>query len=89
MGQKKIGAYLDSGSLGLFVQQIVEIVEGAVAVAIHDTDGHLVYAGPNEGDSKRCTINPLIRARIPGPGFCEQFDDQNSGLCLLSGLWRA
>ncbi len=57
MGQKKIGAYLDSGSLGLFVQQIVEIVEGAVAVAIHDTDGKLVYAGPNEGDSKRCTIN--------------------------------
>ncbi len=57
MGQKKIGAYLDSGSLGLFVQQIVEIVEGAVAVAIHDTDGNLVYVGPNEGDSKRCTIN--------------------------------
>jgi len=77
MGQKKIGAYLDSGSLGLFVQQIVEILEGAVAVAIHDTDGHLVWASPNEGDSKRCTVNPFVRARIPGAGFCEQLDDQN------------
>ncbi len=77
MGQKKIGAYLDSGSLGLFVQQIVEILEGAVAVAIHDTDGNLAWAGPNEGDSKRCTANPFVRARIPGPGFCEQLDDRN------------
>lgn len=77
MGQKEIGAYLDSGALGLFVQQIVEILEGAVAVAIHNADGHLVWAGPNEGDKKRCTLNPFVRARTPGPGFCEKLDDQN------------
>ena len=77
MGQTKIGAYLDSGSLGLFAQQIVEILEGAVAVAIHDPDGQLVWAGPNEGDNQRFTVNPFARARVPGAGFCEQLDNQN------------
>ncbi len=77
MGQKKIGAYLDPGSLGVFVQQIVDTLEGAVAVAVHDTDGHVVWAGPDEGVSKRFNVNPFIRERAPGPGFCEQLADQN------------
>ena len=77
MGQNKIGAFLDSGSLGLFAQQIVEILEGAHAVAIHAADGQLVWAGPNDGDAERCTLNPFARARVPGPGFCEQLDGQN------------
>jgi diguanylate cyclase (GGDEF)-like protein len=77
MQQKKIGAYLESGSLGLFAQQILDIVQGAFAVAIHDTDGLLVWAGPNEGDGERCSVNPAGKARGPGPGFCEKLDDQN------------
>ena len=77
MQQKNIGAYLESGSLGLFAQQIVDIVQGAFAVAIHDTDGLLVWAGPNEGDAERCSVNPAGRERAPGPGFCEKLDDQN------------
>ena len=64
MQQKNIGAYLDSGSLGLFAQQIVDIVQGAFAVAIHDPNGLLVWAGPNEGDGDRCSFNPAGRERI-------------------------
>ena len=77
MAQKKIGAYLESGSLGLFVEQIVEALEGAFAVAIHDVDGQLVWVGPNENDSSRCTVNPFVRERESGPGFCEQMEGQN------------
>ena len=77
MQRKNIGAYLDSGSLGLFAQQILDIVQGAFAVAIHDTDGLLVWAGPKEGDGERCSVNPAGKERAPGPGFCEQLDDQN------------
>ena len=77
MGQKNIGAYVDSGSLGLFVQQIIDFLKGAIAVTIHDRDGSLVWASPDEGDNARSTFNPSVRARIPGPGFCEKLDDQN------------
>lgn len=77
MAQKKIGAYLESGSLGLFVEQIVEALEGAFAVAIHDMEGQLVWVGPNESDSSRCTINPFVRERDSEPGFCEQLEGQN------------
>ena len=77
MAQKRIGDYLESGSLGLFVEQIVEALEGAFAVAIHDADGKLVWVGPNESDSSRCTVNPFVQERDSGPGFCEQLDGQN------------
>lgn len=77
MAQKKIGDYLESGSLGLFVEQIVEVLEGAFAVAIHDVDGQLAWVGPNESDSSRCTVNPFVRERDSGPGFCEQLEGQN------------
>ena len=67
MGQKELGAYLDSGSLGLFVQQIMEILEGAVAVAIHDTDGRLenlhdllaVSGHWVAGDPLKCDWRPI------------------------------
>ena len=77
MQKKNIGAYLESGSLSLFAQQIVEILQGAFAVAIHDTDGVLVWAGPNEGDGERCSVNPAGRERVPGQGFSEQLDGEN------------
>ena len=77
MTQKKIGAYLDSGSLGLFVEQIVEALEGAFAVMIHDVDGQLAWVGPDEDDRKRCTVNPFVRERATGPGFREQLEGQN------------
>ena len=77
MGHRKISDYLDIVSLGLFAQQAVEILEGAVAVAIHGSDGQLVWAGPNEGDSERCKINPFAWERPSGPGFCTEIDGQN------------
>ncbi len=77
MGHRKISAYLDTGSLVLFAQHVVEVLEGAVAVAIHDSDGALVWAGPNEGDGEHCKINPFAGERSSGPGFCQQIDDQN------------
>ena len=77
MAQKKIGAYLDSGSLGLFVEQIVEALEGAFAVVIHDVDGQLAWVGPDENDRKRCTVNPFVQERASRPGFREQLEGQN------------
>ena len=76
MGQKKIGDYLDSGSLGLFVQQIVDFLEGTTVVTIHDTDGRLVWADSGEGENERDTVEPFVRERIPGPGFSQRLDDQ-------------
>jgi len=76
MGQKKIGDYLDSGSLGLFVQQIVDFLEGTIAVTIHDADGRLVWAMHEEGDNERDIVESVVRERIEGPGFSEQLDDQ-------------
>ena len=67
MAKNKIGAYLESGSLILFVEQIVEALEGAFAVAIHDVDGQLAWVGPDEGDRSRCTLNPFVRDRGSGP----------------------
>ncbi len=76
MGQKNIADYLDSGFLGVFGKQIVECLEGAIAAAIYNPDDKLVWAGPNEGDSKRFSVNPLGREHTPGPGFCEEMDHQ-------------
>ena len=77
MGQRKISDYLDTGSLVLFAQHVIEVVEGAVAVAIHDIDGELVWAGPNEGDSEYCKINPFAGERPEDTGFCRQIDEKN------------
>ncbi len=76
MGQKKIGDYLDSGSLGLFVQQIVDFFEGTIAVTIHDVDGGLVWARPEECANERDIVEPFVRERVSGPGFCKRLDDQ-------------
>ena len=77
MGQRKVSDYLDTGSLVLFAQHVIEVVEGAVAVAIHDIDGELVWAGPNEGDSEHFKINPFAGERPSGTGFFQQIDEQN------------
>ena len=77
MPQKSIGDYLESGSLGLFAQQIVESLQGAVSVAIHDTEGQLVWAGPNETDSGKFAIEPPANGHRRGTGFRKQLDELN------------
>lgn len=77
MGQKNIGAYLDSGSLSIFAQQIVEMLDGAFVVSIHNADGNIVWTGPGEGASKPFKVNSSVRTSNPGPGFCKKVDDKN------------
>ena len=82
MGQRKISDYLDTGSLVLFAQHVVEVLEGTVAVAIHDIDGELVWAGPDEGASEYCKINPFAGERPEDTGFCRQLDEQNTAYII-------
>lgn len=44
--------YLDRGYLKLFAEQILNSVNGALRIALHDTDGRLLWEGPDsEGDA--------------------------------------
>jgi diguanylate cyclase (GGDEF)-like protein len=79
MGQKKIASNLDSGSLGLFVQPIMEIFDGAVSVAVHDCDGNRVWPGPDTADSTLDLVKPNVSERFPGPGYCEQINERLLG----------
>ncbi len=50
MLRSKLKTYLDTGALKLFSQQILETLIGAKSVAIHDSDGKLVWMGPDDSD---------------------------------------
>ncbi len=63
MGPKKIGSYLDSGSLGLFIQQILKILAGSVAAAIHDIDyvQRFAIARPRPLTEVLAEMGPAVR----------------------------
>ncbi|MCP4301574.1 MAG: hypothetical protein GY783_13390, partial [Gammaproteobacteria bacterium] len=77
MRQKNVAAYVDAGSISLFAQQIREALGNVLSVAIHDTDGQLVWAGPGATDEKYWTVNPFLREPLPGIGFCERLSNKN------------
>lgn len=77
MRKKKIAAYLDTGSIRLFAQQIADTLGNVIAVAIHDTDGQLLWAGPQPNAEDCWPLKPFLRERLPGPGFCERLSNKN------------
>ena len=72
MSSKKIGAYLDSGSIGLFAQQICDGISGAFSVAIHDQNRQLVWAGPTADDHRRWAQSDMVNSDFEGPGHCQR-----------------
>ena len=77
MRARKLENYLDTGSLNLFARQIQEMLGNVISVAIHDSAGELVWAGP-EGDSRNYwTVSPFLREPVPGLGFCERLSNRN------------
>ncbi len=77
MGRKRIEKYLDTGSMNLFAQQIAETLNNVISVAIHDTAGQLVWAGPGDDARDDWTVSPFLREPVPGIGFCERLSNEN------------
>lgn len=77
MRRKKIDNYLDTGSLNLFARQIVETLGNVIAVAIHDSAGQLIWAGPDEDARDYWSVSPFLHEPVPGLGFCERLSNKN------------
>lgn len=77
MRQKTVASYVDSGSISLFAQQIIDVLGNILTVAIHDIEGQLVWAGPGDCDGDLWSVNPFIRERMPNIGFCERLSNKN------------
>ncbi len=74
---KKLENYLDTGSLNLFARQIQDMLGNAISVAIHDSAGQLVWAGPDADSRKHWSVSPFLRQPVPGLGFCERLSNKN------------
>ncbi len=77
MRKKKIENYLDTGALTLFSHQILQTLDNAVSVAIHDDSGQLVWAGPDENSHTDWAVAPFLHAPIPGNGLCKRLSNKN------------
>jgi diguanylate cyclase (GGDEF)-like protein len=77
MTNSKVSAYLDSGSITLFARQVTEALGNVISVAIHDSHGNLAWAGPDPTQKELWTVNPFLRKKLPGPGFCERLSNRN------------
>ncbi len=77
MRTKKIEKYLDTGSLTLFSQQILQALENSISVAVHDAAGRLVWAGPDEENRPDWAVSNFLREPIPGNGYCERLSNSN------------
>ncbi len=51
MSQTNIGIYIDPGSMSVFATQILEAIDGARAVAVHDTARRLVWSSAGSDDA--------------------------------------
>ena len=72
-----VAAYLDSGSMRLFAEQISETLGNVIAVGIHDLTGKLVWAGPESRCKNFWSVNPFLRDEVPGRGFVERLSNNN------------
>lgn len=77
MLRSKLRTYLDSGSLTLFSQQILETLIGAKSVAVHDTDGIVVWTGPDSSERNLWDAITIHSANASGKGYREDLDDQH------------
>lgn len=72
-----VAAYLDSGSMRLFAEQISDTLGNVIAVGIHDLNGRLVWSGPDSRSKNFWTVNPFLREAVPGNGFVERLSNNN------------
>ncbi|MBT8101187.1 MAG: EAL domain-containing protein [Gammaproteobacteria bacterium] len=70
-------AHLDSGAMQLFAEQIADALGNVIAVAVHDLGGKLIWAGPESRSKSFWTVNPFLRAAVPGDGFVERLSNKN------------
>ncbi|MCB1845746.1 MAG: diguanylate cyclase, partial [Halioglobus sp.] len=77
-----IGAYLDAGSLKQFAGQAMEVLPGALSVAVFDVQGSIAWCGPGGGDNNlwsRISARDIVAADddccmdVPGTGFVYRF----------------
>ena len=76
MLRSKLRKYLDTGSLTLFSQQILETLIGAKSVAIHDSDGILVWLGPDDSDKNLWDVATALGADSSDMGYRRDMGDQ-------------
>jgi diguanylate cyclase (GGDEF)-like protein len=77
MLRSKLRTYLDTGSLTLFSQQILEALIGAKSVAVHDSDGVVVWIGPDDSEKSLWDATPLTGANSSGKGYRKDLEDQH------------
>ena len=75
--QNNIAAYLDSGSMRLFAEQISDALGNVIALGVHDLNGKLVWAGPESHSKSLWTVNPFLRQDVPAGGFVERLSNKN------------
>ena len=71
MRNSNVAAYLDAGSISVFAQQITEAVGGVATIALHELDGQLIWAGPDQESRDVWTSNPFLRADLSKDGYVE------------------
>lgn len=77
MRTRKIQNYLDAGSITLFSRQIADSLGNVISIAVHDTAGQLVWAGPGDDQRDCWAVTPFLREPVPGLGFCERLSNKN------------
>ncbi|MGI9270724.1 MAG: sensor domain-containing phosphodiesterase [Woeseiaceae bacterium] len=74
---KNFAAYLDSGSMRLFAEQIADALGNVIALGLHDLNGKLVWSGPDSNSKTLWTVNPFLRQDVPAGGFVERLSNKN------------
>jgi diguanylate cyclase (GGDEF)-like protein len=77
MRAKNLASYLDTGSMTLFAQQIVDTLGNVIAVSVHDPAGQLVWSAPDSAAGNHWSVSPFLAKRQPGPGYCERLSNKN------------
>lgn len=75
--ENNVAAYLDSGSMRLFAEQISDSLGNVIAVGVHDLNGKLIWAGPESRSERFWTVNPFMREEVPADGFVERLSNNN------------
>ena len=66
MGHRALSVYLDQGTLELFAQQIIETVDGAKSVAVHDRQNGLVWPKRESCPAELCDLPELPHTDAEG-----------------------
>jgi len=77
MNQTTIAIHIDAGSMSVFAAQIVEALDDARAVVIHDAAGRVIWASPGDADAESWSIDALPSRREAGVGVAVRQDSGN------------